>query len=64
MPPKPPLCRVFLLFTVCALILVTGCGRKGPLYLPPPPPADTGQAQPSAGEGETEAPPKAGPAAR
>ncbi len=61
MPSKPSLSRVFLLSTVCALVLVTGCGRKGPLYLPPPPSADTGQAQPPPAEGETETPPKAGP---
>ena len=63
MPPDRSPYRVLLLSTVCALILVTGCGRKGPLYLPPPPPADAGQAaQPTPPETEPESPPKPGQA--
>ena len=62
MPPDRPPYRVLLLSTVCALVLVAGCGRKGPLYLPPPPPADAGQAQPTPPEAEPESAPKSGQA--
>jgi predicted small lipoprotein YifL len=34
-----PFNRGLLLIPICALALLAGCGRKGPLYLPPPPPA-------------------------
>lgn len=63
MPPTRPLRRAFVLSVACTLALLTGCGRKGPLYLPPPPPADTGQTQAPPVETEAETPPKAEPAA-
>ena len=44
------------------LALLAGCGQKGPLYLPPPPPADAGQTQAVPAEGESETPPKTAPA--
>jgi predicted small lipoprotein YifL len=34
--------RTLLIVPLCALALLPGCGRKGPLYLPPPPPAGSG----------------------
>ena len=33
--------RVLILFAL--LLPLTGCGHKGPLYLPPPPPAEEGR---------------------
>jgi predicted small lipoprotein YifL len=33
--------RALPIIPILALALLAGCGRKGPLYLPPPPPADT-----------------------
>ena len=62
MPPTRTRRRVALFSVACALALLAGCGRKGPLYLPPPPPADTGQTQAAPATGEAETPPKAAPA--
>jgi predicted small lipoprotein YifL len=33
--------RLLPIIPVLAVALLAGCGRKGPLYMPPPPPADT-----------------------
>jgi predicted small lipoprotein YifL len=33
--------RALPIVPILAFALLAGCGRKGPLYLPPPPPADT-----------------------
>jgi predicted small lipoprotein YifL len=42
MPTMSLLHRGLLLVPIFALALVAGCGRKGPLYVvPPPPPADS-----------------------
>jgi len=62
MPTTRTLRSALLLSAACTLGLLGGCGQKGPLYLPPPPSADTGQAQAPPAEGETESPPKAAPA--
>jgi predicted small lipoprotein YifL len=36
-----PFHRVLLLTIIGTASLMAGCGRKGPLYLPPPPPASS-----------------------
>ncbi|MDQ2695863.1 MAG: lipoprotein [Pseudomonadota bacterium] len=36
-PPALP-CRLTVL--LAALLVLAGCGQKGPLYLPPPPPQE------------------------
>ena len=33
--------RALPIVPIFAVALLAGCGRKGPLYMPPPPPADT-----------------------
>jgi predicted small lipoprotein YifL len=47
MPSTRVLRQGLLLAAVCALALLGGCGRKGPLYLPPPPPAEAGGEEPA-----------------
>jgi predicted small lipoprotein YifL len=42
MPPMPLSRRGLLVIPILAVALQAGCGRKGPLYLPPPPPASSG----------------------
>lgn len=53
---------------VLMLLAVTGCGYKGPLYMPPPPPppADTLTLPPTPGNAPTAAPANqtSGPAAQ
>ena len=41
-PTMPRSRRGLLIVPICALALLAGCGRKGPLYLPPPPAASHG----------------------
>jgi predicted small lipoprotein YifL len=58
MPSTRVLRQGLLLAAVCALALLGGCGRKGPLYLPPPPPAETGRTQTPPAEAGGEEPAK------
>lgn len=37
----PSFHRVLPVVPVLAVVLLVGCGRKGPLYLPPPPAASS-----------------------
>lgn len=44
----------FITISVLGLVLLTGCGFKGPLYLPPPP--DTLSGKPSSPSNQTDQP--------
>lgn len=42
MPTMSRIDRALLIIPILAVALLPGCGRKGPLYVvPPPPPADS-----------------------
>lgn len=44
--PSPSRSAFLALGLLCATALLGGCGMKGPLTLPPPPPADAALATP------------------
>jgi|OpeIllAssembly_1097287.scaffolds.fasta_scaffold21521_2 hypothetical protein len=59
MPTMPLLRRGLLVVFLCSAAVLAGCGRKGPLYLPPPPPAASGPVeQPPATPAASDAEPK------
>lgn len=60
MPTMSLLHRGLLIAPICLVALLAGCGRKGPLYLPPPPAAGSGPAeQPAAPPKDAEPKPAA-----
>ena len=63
MPTMSRFSRALPLIPILALALVAGCGRKGPLYMPPPPPADNTPLEQPAAKAPADAESKTKPAA-
>jgi predicted small lipoprotein YifL len=62
MPTMPRFNRALPVIALLAVTLLAGCGRKGPLYMPPPPPADTAPLEQSPAKTPADAESKARPA--